>query len=503
MLRHMRHARGLLARRLSRCSARLILVVAAAQGVFGCDPDAPGIESRPSFLLVVIDTLRADAVSAYGEVTGTTPHLDALAADGLLYTHAFAPAPWTLPSHATLFTGLGPERHGVGLHGRMKLPAEQVTLAERLRAAGYQTASFSENLYISRPFGMTQGFETFYGEYEEIETFVRRRSRATGEVRVEARVKAWVDALDPDRPFFLFVNLFDPHDPYTVRPENPWVPEDASLSDRDLRQAGAPPEGPIAWTAGICDRLPDPETIAALRGLYLGDVAAADAKLAEVLKLVRGASRRLVVVATSDHGEHFGEHALLGHEFSVRNPVLHVPLVVHGLPGVEPARLDTPVTLADVPYSMLSWAGLEVPAGLSGRLLPTRPGDEVGRALVAAFTDSARPLPEESVVREVEALEPMKRQDCRERHKVFGDTFALTRYPYKLVWFEHHPAELYDLSWDANEGSDRSAYEPERRAALERELRGIVVGSMLEAPGETPELDPLQRETMRALGYVE
>jgi hypothetical protein len=105
-------------------------------------------------LLVVIDTLRADAVSAYGAVEGTTPEFDALAAEGLLYRHAFAPSPWTLPSHASLFSGLGVDRHGVGFGGQMGLSSELTTIAERLRDAGYATAGFSENPLVSVPFGM-------------------------------------------------------------------------------------------------------------------------------------------------------------------------------------------------------------------------------------------------------------------------------------------------------------------------------------------------------------
>ncbi|GAG48102.1 unnamed protein product, partial [marine sediment metagenome] len=129
--------------------------------LLGCG-EAP--DPRPSIALVVVDTLRADAVSAYGEVEGTTPHLDRLAAEGLLYQRAFATAPWTITAHASLFTGLEPDRHGVGIHGVMVAPETLVMLAERLRDAGYQTAGFSENTYITEDFGMAQGFETFAGQ---------------------------------------------------------------------------------------------------------------------------------------------------------------------------------------------------------------------------------------------------------------------------------------------------------------------------------------------------
>ncbi|HJQ84150.1 MAG TPA: sulfatase-like hydrolase/transferase [Candidatus Binatia bacterium] len=111
-----------------------------AGAVAGCSGRAAS--ERPSVLLVVFDTLRADAVSAYGAVAGTTPNVDALAATGLRYTRAHAPAPWTMPSHVTLFTGLGVEHHHVGMSERITAPAELVMLAERLRDAGYDTAGF-------------------------------------------------------------------------------------------------------------------------------------------------------------------------------------------------------------------------------------------------------------------------------------------------------------------------------------------------------------------------
>ena len=140
---------------------RLGSVIAVAVAL-GCAPDPPDTpDPRPSVLLVVVDTLRADAVSAYGRVEGTTPNFDALAEAGLLYSHAFSPSPWTLPSHASILSGLAIDQHGVGIGGQMGLPESVETVAERLRAAGYQTAGFSENPLVSAGFGMDQGFGRF------------------------------------------------------------------------------------------------------------------------------------------------------------------------------------------------------------------------------------------------------------------------------------------------------------------------------------------------------
>ena len=194
----------------------LIFVLAPIASAYAPDPPA----EPPSILLVVIVTLRADAVSAYGEVVGTTPAFDALAAAGQRYTRAYAPAPWTLPSHASLLSGLDVATHGVGLGGRVVLGEEIETLAERLRGAGYQTAAFSENALVSGAFGFDQGFDHFAVRTAEDQLAAGRKLM----IDVETEVAAWLEARDPGRPFFIFVNLYDPHEPYTVRGANPFLP---------------------------------------------------------------------------------------------------------------------------------------------------------------------------------------------------------------------------------------------------------------------------------------
>ena len=192
-----------------------VIALTFAMGLAGgCSPE-PG-DLRPSIVLVVIDTLRADAVSAYGSVENTTPAFDALAAQGLLYGRAYAPSPWTLPSHASLLTGLGVDRHGVGVAGRMGLRAEFTTLAERLSAAGYQTVGFSENPLVSGLFGFEQGFERFSAITIEDAVF---EGEGPGSHRFDIvqEVAAFAAERDRNRPFFLFANLFDPHSPYQDR----------------------------------------------------------------------------------------------------------------------------------------------------------------------------------------------------------------------------------------------------------------------------------------------
>jgi hypothetical protein len=152
--------------------------------------------NRPSFLLFVTDTTRADSTSAYGAVSGTTPALDALAAAGLRYRRTYANAPWTLPSHATLFTGLLPHQHGVSWQ-RTTAPDELVTLAERLQDAGYQTVGFAENASVGSAFNLNQGCEHFQ--------MVGRFNEPLNEA-----LAAWLPKRDPARPLFLFMGIDTP-----------------------------------------------------------------------------------------------------------------------------------------------------------------------------------------------------------------------------------------------------------------------------------------------------
>jgi len=455
-------------------------------------------------LLVVIDTLRADAVSAYGAVEGTTPEFDALAAEGLLYRHAFAPSPWTLPSHASLFSGLGVDRHGVGFGGQMGLSSELTTIAERLRDAGYATAGFSENPLVSAPFGMDQGFERFVAVTVDD---LRKRSSNSGELQFDIveKVTAFASQRDRSRPYFLFVNLLDPHQPYRDREINRFIPSGVPVG-----KAWTPSR--LEQTADlICDRLPSSADLEILHGLYLGGIAEADAKLGRIVGIARDSSSAggLVVVATSDHGEHFGEHRLLDHEFSVRAPVLEIPLAVHGLPDTEPGLIDTPVDLADIAASILHWADIGAPPDLAGRPLPTRSSETAptGADLLALYSDEPLRTPEKW---DRPGLEPAmdrnaKRVGCGPEDRVFGPMAAITRWPFKLIWFQRYPAELYNLSWDPMERSDLAAIQPDVRAPLLEKVQrlidqaGLTHGATDEAA--TPSAEVL--EILQGLGYVE
>ncbi len=493
----------------------LPVVIAAKFAMGGCGveqhaptdgggrPLAVAASATPSIVLIVIDTLRADAVSAYGKVEGTTPTLDRLARAGRLYDRAYAPSSWTVPSHTSFFTGLSPEVHGVGVHGRNVAPESLEMLAETLSAAGYQTAGFSENSLVGPLVGLDQGFEIFeWLDGFEIASAKRRGVRALDEFDVAGQVGAFLRQAEPDRPFFLFLNLFDAHDPYLVRETNPFVPPGS-----DPRFVAETAESyPV--TESICGRLPGTEELAILRGLYLGEVAAADRKVGRVLEALEDARPgwRGITVVTSDHGEHFGEHRLMGHRFTLRNAAIHVPLIVHG-PEVSPTRIGEAVGAGRIYDSILCWTGL---AGCA-QALPIADGEAVpgaGRAIVSVASDDFEISAERRRGAKNVAM-PLAgdsdRRTCTEADSVYGTMVSVIRDPLKLIWFERYDPVLHDLSWDPDELSDAFAIAPDRAGPLHAEALGIVAAGQLAGDGEAPsmESDPAIVEALRRLGYVE
>ena len=284
-----------------------------------------------NLLLVTIDTLRADRVGAYGGRASLTPALDALAERGVRFDRAWSHAPMTLPSHVSILTGQLPPRHGVRNNGAFRLASEPVTLAERLRAAGYRTGAFVGAFVLDARFGLNRGFDVYDDRYEQPEPqasfhFVERRADL-----VLGAATNWIaHAPDPERrPWFAWVHLFDPHAPYAA--PAPFT-------------SGRPPyDAEVAWTD-----------------------SAFDAALRELTK--QGHLSRTVVIVTADHGESLGDHGETTHGLFAYDATLRVPFIVTG-PGLAPKVVRTPVQHVDILPTLLDLVGVELPAGLDGRSL--------------------------------------------------------------------------------------------------------------------------------------
>ncbi|MBL8862771.1 MAG: sulfatase [Planctomycetes bacterium] len=312
-------------------------------------------------LLVAIDTLRADALGHAGGRAGVSPRLDALAAESVRFQAAFAHAPWTLPSFASLFTSLPPEAHGAGgdvSGGWRALEPRFTTLAERFQDAGYATHAIVNVDFLTAPFGTAQGFDTVDAQVAPDNHGVRRAGPTTD------AALAWLDARGA-QPSFLFVHYFDPHAEYDPPPA--WRARFALDADRDSTafRFGSR-EHVVRHRLG---RMPlDAPTLARARALYDGEVAYVDHEVGRLLDGLheRGLDARTIVILTSDHGEEFGEHGSWEHGHTHFDELLHVPLLVRA-PGLAPRAVDAPVGLVDLGPTLCTLAGLSVPATFGGR----------------------------------------------------------------------------------------------------------------------------------------
>jgi len=293
-----------------------------------------------SVLLVVLDTVRADHCSACGYGLPTTPRLERLAAEGLLFEHARAVAPWTLPSHASLFTGKLPRQHGCHWEHRW-LADSQETIAETLRDHGFDTFGVTTNPNASSLYHLDQGFSTF------VETWrLREAHRGLSDSAIAcAEVRGWLSGHDPERPFFVFVNLADAHLPYA--PAAPWDEFFGKPDDHARRLAS---RGDLLQAVMGGEESVRPEDRAGLSALYDGEIRSADARLGELVDLLDELelAEDTLIIVTSDHGEQLGEEGRVDHQLSLDEALLRVPLVVRHRRRVRPARVREPVALTDV-----------------------------------------------------------------------------------------------------------------------------------------------------------
>ncbi len=369
---------------LPRRSGRLVLtsegLVAWAEIHALRSEESAGRPARPDLVLISIDTLRADHLSTYGYHRPTSPRLDRLAAESHVFRRSLSASTWTLPSTATLLTGLLPAQHGL-LSIRQRLPPPVDTLAERLGRLGYRTAAFTDGGFVAPQWGFSQGFERYDAT----------AGKAWGPKDVAAIAGPAQRWLEENRfhPFFLFVHTYETHQPYTNREgfADPFFDPayDGRFADRaSVRVSEA------EATAGA-----DLERIVAL---YDGEVRRADHYLGRLLDALRasGRWRDTAVIVTSDHGEEFLDHGDFDHGFAkVFDPNVRVPLILKP-PGEPAARtVDRPVTGLDVAPTLLGLAGDAGAAGLPGRPLLAAGSPAADGAVLVHGTHSFPHLDEE------------------------------------------------------------------------------------------------------------
>lgn len=438
--------------------------------------------------------MRADRVSRAGYARLTTPALDAFSQRGTWFSNAFSTSSYTVPSHASIMTGLYPSYHSAGLHnGQVSLLPGEITLAETCSAAGLRTAAIVSNVVLRRAIGLAQGFETYDDRMPNRESIRRIPERRAGDAITKAI--AALEAFGTE-PFFLWIHLQDPHGPYTPPEATP--PPSATAGQAEPADDRILPEG--ADHSGF-EAIPryqlfrDERRVRQYVGRYDREIAFVDAQLGRLFEAAegRGLLARTLVVITADHGEALGEDGYyFGHSHSVGLDQVRVPLVIAG-PGLRAGRVvDDPVTNLAVYATILDFLGLEGPR-------PTR-----GTSLLPALTDGSR-VPQE----------PFYTESVAQRGIAYGGLYlrADRRPADDSEFWRVNPQTNGHFGPQGTEvsrilpGSD-SGVDPKRVAELEARLDRYGVRadrSLAEMAQRSQETGPPVEivEELRALGYAE
>jgi arylsulfatase A-like enzyme len=424
---------------------------------------AGGAAAAPNLVVIDVCSLRADRVGAYGSKKKSTPHIDELAKEGVVFENALAQGSWCLPNYATLFTGQPPEAHGLYTNVPRALPAGMPTLAETLKKSGYDTAAFSGGVYMLPDWGLTRGFDLFVNHFS---TAGLTRPQAPVSEQL-GDVAGWLDARKKGRgakkPFFLYVAVDDLHAP--LEPKSPVDDPGYEGVAADTRTWGVPfaraYSGEAAgWApelAPLVDSFKaDPKNLRHLQARYDAAIKDMDQGIGELLARLkeRGLDGDTVVLLTADHGESLGEHGLLGHTQGLYEPTLRVPLIVlkPGRPELAGRRVKALVERADLMPTLLDWAGAP-PLDLPGRSFDPLLGDPTAPWRRYAFASSRRNLAGNDDA------------DRRVDERVVRDE------RWKLIWsLEKEAYELYDLRSDPGETRDQAAARPEVVARLAYQL---------------------------------
>lgn len=467
--------------RLARAAALAVFAAGCAQA----DPDGAGARADPAsrprrdVLLVTVDTLRPDHIGYYGYPRPTSPRLDRFLADATVWRRAYATEAATAPSVVSILTGLLPQQHRVRLFYQL-LPPDVPTLADRLGAAGYQTAAVVSNVVL------TDEAIGLGGRFDHYDDFVDEREgdRPVWErnaARTTDAVLAWLNAeRDPARPHFLWVHYIDPHGPYRA-------PADRPATFSHAGALAAQPERMLAYQI-------DPAVDDALDYVdrYDEEIAYVDREIGRLLDAYDelALARDAVIAFTADHGETMAEREWwFTHQYHVHEPIVRVPLALR-FPGCEPGFVERPASLVDLAPTLLALAGVDVDAATGARSLL-----DAGSAPAPIFTEATsfdlqgqrRAMILDRTKWIVQVARPTGREQARWVHALELDPDEAERLAFGPL-DERRAAPLLELiTADPDPGGQPLDPDTGRRIA---------------GPKVRPGLDPEQLEALRQLGYV-
>lgn len=469
------------------------------------------MSSTPDIVFLVLDSVRYDAVAAE-DGFADTPFLNELAAEGAAFERAYAPAPWTVPSHASLFTGAYPTEHGTSHGGKKYLNPEYPTLAEQFRDAGYYTELYTNNVHLVPEFGFTRGFNDVNrgplvsndADLINWNEFIENREHESGVSKyveifqhiLENREKKLIESLrsglemkaqhhrgdsgsqaavehferrqDPDEPTFTFINLMEAH--------NPFCPPEEFRDHEPLEVHG--------WEHELGERALSQREIGVLQDLYRGEIEYLNGMVQRLHSTL--VDDETVFVVTSDHGVSLGEHGKLYHGSCLYDTTIHVPLIVSGASRSD--DIEAPVGIIGLYQTLLEVAGIDVPPHARGTNL-FKPEDEC-------------------VLAEMFGSDEWLERHAREHHSeemarmVAATRRALVRGDQKLIRNEDTgETELYDIANDPTEEFPLS--DSDRTDRMEQRLDEIIdTFSVRENHGEQANLNEEMKENLRNLGYL-
>jgi choline-sulfatase len=416
-------------------------IATAVSFTSACAPAANQPRAAPNVLLITIDTLRADALGAYGNRTVSTPWIDRLAAGGVRFSEARAAAVVTLPSHATILSGLYPLHHGVRENAGFRFPPDLDTLATLLHARHYRTGAFVSAFPLDARFGLTRGFDVYDDRFPKNEETVAFRVPERPGTKTVAAALDWIgrerDSGDAAQPWLAWVHVYEPHFPYA--PPEPFA----------SRYAAAP---------------------------YSGEVSAVDAALGPLLQpiLETKAGRDTVVVLTADHGESLGEHGEMTHGLFAYDATLRVPLILYDPHRLAPRVVSDPVRHVDIVPTILEAIGGAPPNPLDGRSLLPVAGGAAAPPTVTYFESLSASI-----------------------NRGWAPLYGVVRGSLKYI--DLPIPELYDVAADPAESHDLMASRPADARELQRLLAGLRTGDRKLAPARE---NADTREQLRSLGYL-
>ena len=416
----------------------LALVVIA----WGC-----GGVRAPNILLVTINSLRADHLTCYGHFNLTSPVIDAVAGEGVLFKKAIAPSPWTLPSHMSMLSSLAPRQHQV-TNDDTKLRDETVLLSEVLADAGYATAGFVSGPYVKAIYGFSRGFD-LYDDFSAVRRLGRpEQTIITSPILLE-KTSEWFDSWDRDgreKPFFMFLHMFDVH--YDYNPPAPYK----MMFDPDYK-------GPVTGIEMLFAKhfrgKIDPRNVEHLAALYDAEIRFTDFHLGEILKVLRnlGVYDNTILVVTADHGEEFFEHGWMSHRRTLYDESIHVPLIMRYPPGIPAGVVvEQMVRTVDVAPTILSLAQIPKPEnfGASSLKAPHAERDLTGLIRGGTWEDSPPLL---------------------SFGQLHGGLSSVRSENLKLIQRDKGAAEFYDLVKDPREQSRLKPSDSPEYEALSKQLR--------------------------------